>query len=168
MKTLAISFTRGRKFSLLLDFIALVFVYFVPTLSHLLNLPVYLIEPMRLMLVLSIIHTHKYNAYILAITLPLFSYLVSGHPYILKIGLISAELVLNVWLFYTFDKYFRSAFFSMLSAIVASKIIYYLLKASLISLAFIHTELFSTPLLIQVIMTLLFSGYALIRSRKAA
>lgn len=167
MKNIALSLNMNKKVSLLIDGLAIAFIYFVPTLSHLLNLPVYLIEPMRVMLVLAMVHTHKNNAYLLALTLPLFSYLVSGHPYVLKTVLISTELVLNVWLFYRLQNIFRSSFFSMLVAIIASKTFYYALKATMISLAFIQSDLFSTPILMQVIMTILFSGYVFICTRKA-
>lgn len=66
--------------AVLIDIIALAFIYSIPALSHMLSLPVYLIEPMRLMLIIAMVHSNKTNAYIIALTMPLFSYLVSGHP----------------------------------------------------------------------------------------
>ena len=66
--------------SVLLDAIGLVFVYFIPSISHVLNVPIYLVEPMRIMVILAIAHTTQRNAYILALTLPLFSYFISAHP----------------------------------------------------------------------------------------
>lgn len=86
--------------SIIIDVLGLTFVYFVPTLSHLVGLPIYLIEPMRIMVVLAMAHTNRTNAYILALTLPVFSYAISMHPVFAKSLLITAELLLNVWLFY--------------------------------------------------------------------
>ena len=90
--------------NIILDIFALAFIYFVPSISHLLNLPIYYIEPMRLMLILALVHSSKQNAYILALTLPLFSFLVSAHPVLPKMFLISFELCLNVFLFFILVK----------------------------------------------------------------
>jgi hypothetical protein len=141
--------------------IALVFVYFVPTLSHLLNFPLYLIEPMRIVLVLALVHTSRVNAFVLAVTLPLFSFLVSGHPVFYKMILISAELLVNVGLFYlTFSKT-RNAFISILISIAASKALYYLAKF-IISVVIIKSgeSLIATPIYIQLATTLVFALYA--------
>ena len=101
---IGLSISKLNTKSIVLDIFALAFIYFVPTISHLLNIPLYLIEPMRIMLILAIVHTSKKNAYIIALTLPLFSFLVSAHPNIFKVLLITAELVLNVWLFFELSK----------------------------------------------------------------
>ena len=151
--------------SIVLDIFALAFIYFVPTLSHLLNVPLYLVEPMRIMLILAIAHTSKRNAYLIALTLPLFSFLVSAHPNIFKVLLITAELLLNVWLFYELAKR-TNHFVAMLTSIVASKIFYYLLKFGLISFALLQSGLFSTPIYIQVITSVVFSGYLFFVLRK--
>ncbi len=79
MKTIALPLHRKNIIaSLILDAAALAFIYLVPTFSHLLSLPVYFIEPMRLMLILAMVHTDKRNAYILALTMPLFSFIISA------------------------------------------------------------------------------------------
>lgn len=145
--------------SILTDFSALAFIYLVPSISHLINMPVYLIEPMRLMLILAMVHTNHKNAYILALTMPLFSLIISGHPALPKMILIATELCLNVFLFYALAKYMKNVFPAILISIISSKIIYYLLKFILINLAVINTELISTPILIQIITTLVFSLY---------
>lgn len=146
--------------SVIINAIALLLIYFTPTLSHLLNFPLYLIEPMRLMLILAMVHSNRQNAFLLAISLPLFSFAVSGHPVFYKMLLISAELTLNVWLYFMFLKVFRNSFTAMLTGILLSKTVYYLLKAVIISLAFTGPGLFATPIWIQIVTTLAFSGYA--------
>ena len=81
--------------SLLIDILGLAFIYFVPTLSHLLNFPLYLVELMRVMLIIAIAHTTKRNAYLIALTPPLFSFLVSSHPFFLKTMIITVELIIK-------------------------------------------------------------------------
>jgi len=145
---------------ILFDIIALAFIYFVPTISHMLNFPLYLIEPMRIALILALVHTTKRNAYIIAITLPLFSFLVSAHPVFYKMLLISGELILNVWLFYLVYSKTKNAFASILSSILLSKALYYLAKFLIIALIIKSSDsIISTPLYIQGITTLVFSGY---------
>ncbi len=58
--------------SLIIDILGLTFIYFVPAISHLLSFPLYLVEPMRVMLIIAIAHTTKRNAYLIALTLPVF------------------------------------------------------------------------------------------------
>ncbi len=167
MKTLSRSYLqRTLVISILTDIGALAFIYLVPAISHLLSLPVYLIEPMRLMLILAMVHTSKSNAYLLALTLPLFSLVISGHPVFPKMLLIAFELSLNVFLFYLMAKRIKSVFPAILLSIVISKVLYYALKFLLIQVAVIETGLITTPILIQVVMTFIFSLYLYLFFRK--
>lgn len=86
--------------ALLIDMAALAFILLVPSLAHLFSFPVYMLEPMRVMVILSLAHSTRQNSYLLALALPAFSFLVSGHPEAVKMMIITAELVLNVFLFY--------------------------------------------------------------------
>jgi len=157
--------TKLNVRSIILDILALAFIYFVPTISHLLNVPVYLVEPMRIMLILALAHTSKKNAYLLALTLPLFSFLISSHPNIFKALIMTLELLLNVWLFYKLSTKVNQ-FVAIFSSIVISKVVYYLLKFGLISFAVLQTGLISTPLYLQLITTVVFSGYLFFVLRK--
>jgi hypothetical protein len=121
---------------------------------------------MRIILILSILYTAKTNAYILAFTLPMFSFIVSAHPVFLKMLLITIELTFNVWLFFVIQKYLKYAFISVFISIIASKSIYYILKFILISTALLDTGLVSTPLSIQVILTIALSLFTLIFIKK--
>ena len=143
----------------LFDLLALTFVYLVPTFSHLFALPIYFVEPMRLMLILAIAHTSKKNAYFLAATLPMFSFLVSAHPVFLKTLLISGELFINVWLFFFLSEKINNKFGAMVLSIAISKIAYYLIKFTLLSFVLLEGNLISTPILIQVITTAVFGSY---------
>lgn len=145
--------------AVVIDVFALAFIYFVPTISHMLNLPVYLIEPMRIMLIIAIAHSTRKNAYIIALTLPLFSWAISMHPNLYKMMLITSELVFNVWLFYFLVNKIGSKFTAMLLSIFISKIFYYAIKFLLISLLLLDTGLISTPIYLQLITTFVFSAY---------
>ncbi|MCK9617265.1 MAG: hypothetical protein M0R21_05460 [Lentimicrobiaceae bacterium] len=147
--------------NVLVDGTALALVIFVPAISHLSGMPVYYIEPMRLMLILAIIHTSKNNAFFIASILPLFSFLFSGHPIPLKMMVITAELVINTALFYFFINKKIKVFYSVFSSIFISKIFCYLLYIPLFSIAFALSELNLSFVVAQVISTLLFSLYAL-------
>jgi hypothetical protein len=161
--------TRVDYKSIIFDILALAFIYFVPALSHLFNIPIYLVEPMRIMLILAMVHTTKTNAYLIALTLPLFSFLISSHPNVFKGLIMTSELLLNVWLFFEISKRLSNKFVAMLSAIVVSKLVYYLLKFGLISFAVLESGLISTPIYLQVITSIIFSGYVflLLRRKKA-
>jgi hypothetical protein len=165
MNTTALTLTSLRVRTILIDLAALAVIYFVPALSHMLAVPIYLIEPMRIMLILAIAHTSKRNAYLLALTLPLFSFIISAHPVFLKSLLISIELVFNVWLFFALAKLIRNQFAAMAAAIIGSKLFYYLLKFGLLSAALIKGSLISTPIYIQLITTTVFSVYMFLMLR---
>lgn len=153
---------KSTLISVLIDLSAFAFIYLVPTISHLIKLPVYLIEPMRLMLIFALVHTNKKNAYLIALTMPIFSLLISGHPLLPKMMLITFELSLNVFLFYFLVKKIKRTFPSILISIVLSKAIYYLIKFIMIKFTILNTGLISTPLYIQLITTLIFSIYLFI------
>jgi hypothetical protein len=140
------------------DIAALVFVGIVPAASHLFKFPVYYIEPMRVMLILSLLYSSRWNAYILAIVLPLFSFLVSGHPAPLKMSIIMAELVLNAWLFLFFYQKTRKPFLSTFSSIIISKIFCYSMYLVVFSMAFVKDEAEMTFIFAQVILTLFLSS----------
>jgi len=160
MKALSAQLTKSNTLrSILIDLGALLFIYLVPTISHLFSIPVYLIEPMRLMLIFALVHTNKTNAYIIALSMPLFSFLISGHPVLPKMILIAFELSLNVYLFYFLVRKIKSVFLSIFLSIILSKIIYYLLKFGLVSMLIVDGSVISTPITIQVITALVFSLY---------
>jgi hypothetical protein len=147
-----------RYSTALTDISALVFVGLVPAASHLFKIPVYYMEPMRVMLVLALLYSSRWNAYALAIVLPLFSFLVSGHPAPLKMMVIMAELVLNAWLFLYFYQKTRRSFLSALGSIIISKVFCYTMYFVVFSVAFVKAEAEMSFLFAQIILTLLLSG----------
>jgi hypothetical protein len=142
--------------------LALLCVYFIPTLSHLTGIPFYLFEPMRIFIILALLHTNRTNAYILAFTLPLFSFAIASHPVFLKSLIISVELVLNVLFYYLLVQRKTPGYLAVLLSIAGSKIIYYLLKFLLINFVMFESTLISTPLYIQGLTTLAMVIYSFI------
>jgi hypothetical protein len=145
---------------IIFDIIALSIIYLTPTLSHIFSFPVYYLDPMRLMLFLVIIHTNKRNSYLIAATLPLVSFITSSHPVFIKSLTMSVELVLNVWLFFEFSKFFKNNFIPAALSIIVSKMVYYAVKIFLVSTALLSTGIISTPLHFQIAVLLIISAYA--------
>lgn len=153
--------------SIILDILALTFIYFIPALSHIGNVPLYLVEPMRIMIIIAIAHTSHRNAYIIALTLPLFSFIVTDHPVFYKTLIMTAELLVNIWLFYFLSKKWKNNFTAMFVSIFISKLFYYLLKFGLMSFLLIESDLITIPIYLQVITMVLFSAYLfIVLSRK--
>jgi hypothetical protein len=78
----------------------------------------------------------------------------------------TAELVLNVFLFYYLVKRIDSVFLSMVISIVVSKIFCYALYLVFFSIMFIEEEAEPVFLIAQVITTVLFSSYVSIILQK--
>ena len=151
----------------LTDAAALLFIYLVPTLSHLTAVPFYLIDPMRLAVLGALLATKNWkNALVLAVTLPLFSSAIGMHPIFPKCLLIAVELAANVLLFVWLARVFGkgangrgvrigvAAFVS----IVLSKALYYALKALVIYAGLLNMELISTGLWIQLAVAIVISA----------
>jgi hypothetical protein len=120
-----------------------------------------MIEPMRLMLVLSMVHSGKRNSILLALSLPLFSFAVTAHPAFLKMIIITAELLANTLLFYFLCGKIKNRFTAMFLAITGSKILCYLLYLLFFPLTFVIEEANPSFLGIQLLTTLVFSGYVM-------
>ncbi len=146
----------------IMDLLAVAFIYLVPTVSHLFSYPLYIFDPMRMMVILAISHSTKRNTFLLALTLPLISFLISGHPVFFKALLITGELTLNIFLFYLFQKRFSIVFLSLLGSIIIAKIFYYAGKVLLVNFSLLKMDVVSTSILLQLIMALIFSAYVFI------
>ena len=74
-KVLSVVDIKSNIKTYFIDFSLLLLIYFLPALSHLFAFPIYYLDPMRIALVVALVHTSKKNAFIIALTLPLFSFL---------------------------------------------------------------------------------------------
>ena len=140
------------------DIVILTAIYFVPTLSHLTSFPLYLFDPMRFAVLGSLLFLRDYkNTFFMAVSLPMFSYLIGGHPVLLKSALISMELMVNVALILYLKDKVRPIFGVVLASIIISKIVYYIVKYALISFSLLNADLLATSLLMQIVVALFIS-----------
>ena len=163
------AFTSYAKRSLIFqDILAFALIYFIPTLSHWLAFPLYLFEPMRIVLLMAYFVSRNFkNALLLAVTLPLFSMLLSGHPPLFKAVLIASELSLNIVLLNLFLKNAKlNMFISVFLSIILSKLFYYGLKYTFIHLMLIEGRLISTAFHFQIGVSVGISLIALLFAKK--
>jgi hypothetical protein len=158
-RDLSIAKTRNVGKSLILDIVALVVVFLTPEIGQYTHLPFWMIEPMRLMVILSIAHSTRTNSYLLALVLPVFSWAVSGHPELFKMLVMTGEITVNVFLFYLLIRKINSAFQAMFISIALSKLLCYAFYLLFFSQTFIREETEPSFLIAQVISTLVFSFY---------
>lgn len=156
---MAASIARKKAFGIgLTDAVALLFIYLVPTLSHLTAVPFYLIDPMRLAVLGALLATRNWkNALVLAVTLPLFSSAVGMHPIFPKCVLIAVELAANVLLFVWLARKLNAGIAAFIS-ILCSKLLYYGLKAAVLYSGLLQMELVSTTLWIQLVVAIIISA----------
>jgi hypothetical protein len=140
-------------FVIVSDLVIVMGIFLIPTLAHLSPFPIYYLDPMRILLLIGYALTKsKNNSIILAIGIPLTSTFLSGHPLGYKAILISVELLLNMTLYFKFIKVFqRYRALSLFTSIIASKLIYYMLKFIFLRYSLIYGPLVSTSIVVQLI-----------------
>jgi hypothetical protein len=150
--------TKWRINSIILDIFILTAVYTTVMFAHLLPIPIYQLDPMKLFLMGAIIYSSRGNAILMAVTLPLFSTLTVGHPIFPKNLIISIELIIftGVITSLMFHRFGSNAQF--LLAVLISKIAYYMLKAALISSGMLTMSLFSTGIGTQFLSVVILFG----------
>lgn len=138
---------------ILIDLVILGLALAIPALSHVLPVPLYYLDPMRIFVLSGYFFSRSnLNGYFLAIVIPLFSMWVTGHPVFIKSILIVLELSVNIYIFnYLSGKIKEKLFFNVWFSILISKVIYYILKSIFIHFAFLEGKLISTPVFEQVI-----------------
>ncbi len=142
---------KSNSGTLLFNLSILAAIYLLPAISHLLTFPLYYFDPMRIALIFALLHTTKRNTFIIAFTLPIFSFIISSHPSLIKSGLLATELLLNVLLYFILVHKTNSRMFSLVISIIISKVFYYILKYITIETGVLAERLFSTPFYYQVI-----------------
>lgn len=158
---------KRKTHIIIFDLFTVLAIYLLPSISHFLSFPVYYLDPMRLMLILSIIYTSRSNTLLIAATLPFVSLLISSHPSLIKSLLIYSELSLNAMLYYLFSKRIKNKFTPIFFSIIVAKVFYYSAKYISLNTSLIEGDLFSTPLYLQIVIVIIVSGFVhLIQSRR--
>ena len=105
----------------------------VPSVSHLLALPLYMLNPMLALLLVGLLIGRDWrNALVLAVLMPLVSSLVAGMPAAPKMVCMMAELATVATMFGWLQRKW-AVLPAVLTAVLAGKVVYYALKAVVIA-----------------------------------
>lgn len=153
--TTALAALNKHRSTILIDIALLAALYLLPSFSHLTALPLYMFEPMRVALIVALLFTNRANAFLIAFTLPLASFLLSGHPVPFKALLMGIELTVLVASYgYLSQKLRVPAFAALAAAILIGKLVYYAMKYAALGAGLLGGSLVSTPLQTQVLLAL--------------
>lgn len=138
---------------ILIDAVLLAALYLLPSLSHLAALPLYKLEPMRVAVLVALLFTNRSNTLLLAVTVPLASSWITGHPEPVKAVLIGIELAVLAGVYlYLANARRLPAVAAILVAILSGKVLYYTLKYLALSAGILDGRLVSTPVASQLIL----------------
>lgn len=153
--TTALATLHRHKNILLIDVALLGALYLLPGLAHLTALPLYMLEPMRVAICVSLLFTNRTNTYVIALTLPLASAIIAGHPPPLKALLMGIEFSILVASYsYLVQRLRISAFAALSAGILLSKLAYYAMKFVALSAGLLAGSLISTPLQTQLVLAI--------------
>ena len=153
--TAALATFGKHKTTFLIDVALLAALYFLPSLSHITALPLYMLEPMRVALIIALLFTNRANAYFIAFTIPLASAMITGHPTPFKALLMGIEFSVLVACYSYLVQIVRiPAFAALTAAIVISKLLYYTMKYAALGAGLLTGNLVSTPLQTQLILAI--------------
>ena len=105
----------------------------IPTVSHLLAVPLYMLNPMLALLLAGLLLGRDWrNALLLAVLMPLASSLIAGMPASPKMVCMMAELATVATLFGVLSRRW-AVLPAVLTAVLVGKVVYYALKAVVIA-----------------------------------
>jgi len=136
--------------TLLLDFLIVAGMVGLVSFAHLIPFPLYKLEPMKLFLLVAILYASRGNALLMAATIPLISTATSGHPIFPKNLIIGVELMVFAGILTAKSIQTLNIPLRFLTALMASKLVYYIVKALVIYSGWLSMSLVSTSLLIQI------------------
>lgn len=151
----------------LFDIIVILSILVITTVSHFISaFPLFVLEPIRIAILLSMLYTSRYNSIILAVILPLFSSVISSHPELFKSLIMCVELMSNVLIYNYICNRKINRIYPIFVSIVLSKILYYILKTVLLYLGLMHGQLLATNIFIQMAITVILSGAFFLLNKK--
>ena len=137
-----------------LDAVLLTVACLIPAASHMLAIPLYMLNPMLALLLAAILWGRNWrNALLMAVLLPSISCLLTGMPTAPKMFCMMAELTTVAALFNWLQRKW-AVLPAVLTSIIAGKAIYYALKAIVLAPA----VLVGTQWSIQLLAVLLWGG----------
>lgn len=155
-----------KRSTLLVDAALLACACLIPAASHLFALPLYQLDPMRWLLMVSLLvgarqGIMKSNGILMAILLPLISCVLVGMPTFTKGLLMVAELTTNVLLFSLLASKaqgWAKTFGAMVLSILGAKLVYYVLKALVVSLGIASMPILGTGIALQAVVMIAISA----------
>lgn len=151
--TAALATLHKHRNTFMIDVALLAALYLLPSLSHVTALPLYMLEPMRVALIIALLFTNRTNAYFIAFTIPLASAMITGHPTPFKALLMGIEFSILVACYSYLVQILRiPAFAALTAAILVGKLVYYSMKFGALSAGFLTGTLVSTPFQTQLIL----------------
>ncbi len=149
---------RPQARTVLLDVLLFGIVGTIPALSHLFAVPLYEFEPMRVSLFAAVLMSGRRNSYVLAVGMPLFAALATGHPMPPKMFLIQFELLANVWILRQVLARGRGFAPAAILSVVLAKSLYYCGKFLLLKLGWMSGPLLATDWTHQLAVLALLAG----------
>ena len=132
-------------------------VVLIPTISHLIDLPLYKVNPMHWIIYLFCLsNTRSISSItILSLSLPLISLLTSGHPALPKAGLIGMELFIYGSIF---NAFYHRKYMGLFGTYIFSKtvgiIIYYAMKSIFLKNGLLMGSLISGSIYAQLVVSI--------------
>ena len=157
-----ISKTDRHVRTALVDILLIELMCLVPTISHALSFPLFKLNPILLCMLTGMAFVRdRRNAILIAVLLPVVPMLITGMPSAIKAICMVGELLTLAFICPLTEKK-MPVFLSAITAVLAGKIVYYLLKAILISPAI----LIGTEWWIQIVTVCVWAGvYSFIKRR---
>ena len=145
----------------------------IPTLSHITALPLYMLNPMLLVLLAGMLAVRsRTNAFLLAVLLPVVSMLAVGMPTPLKALCMAAEMLSIVGVYPLLQRLWRAAatrpwasFAAIVAAMLCGKVVYYALKALVIAPAALVTTPVATQAIVALVAAALFCSAQYLTTR---
>ena len=140
--------------TLCVDVVIVSIAMLIPVFSHL-TFPIYQFNPILFLLMLSIPYcNNRWNAHILAMVIPLLSFLIIGMPTLTKVYCMVIEYNVVLYVYFLLQdkmatRHLSSMFVMMFFAILVGKCAYYLSKTILVG-----TMIIDTPVIIQFISSI--------------
>ena len=167
LQSLQLSNDRSHYKTLLLDFIIIAGMYAAVCFAHIIPFSLYKLEPMKLFLLVAVLYSSRGNALLMAATIPIISTASSGHPIFPKNLIIGVELMAFAGILTSKTLQHQKVAVRFLSALMASKVLYYAIKALVIYSGWMSMTLFSSPVQFQILGALIVMGvYWILSSMK--
>ncbi|NQV49615.1 MAG: hypothetical protein HQ507_03920 [Candidatus Marinimicrobia bacterium] len=148
--------------TLLTDVLVLLSFSLTLVVAHVLPFPLYKLDPMKILVLVTVIYSSRWNSLAIAAALPILSFLSTGHPVFPKFLIMSSELMVFAFVLGSFHTRQSKKIIGFLSAVLISKIFYYMVKGGAIALGYLDQSLISTDFHTQiqalVVLALVFGG----------